>query len=73
MWSEEGTDVAPRYAFTISQEHVGQTSVFVHPYRHLTSNWIGQILPSDVGKRVYVEADVLTVENDKQRDRRLGL
>ena len=35
------------------------------------SNFIGQILPQDVGKRVYRIGDILQVENDEQRNRRL--
>lgn len=40
-------------------------------------DYIGRILPRDVGKRVYRVSDgtghfTLSVENDEQRDRRLG-
>lgn len=34
---------------------------------------IGRVLPQDIGKRVYDTGDgVIQVENDEQRDRRLG-
>jgi hypothetical protein len=37
------------------------------------SGFIGRILPQDVGKRVYlVRADVVQVENDEQRAKRVG-
>lgn len=35
------------------------------------SGFIGQIMPQDVGKRVYRIGDILQVENDEQRDQRL--
>lgn len=35
------------------------------------SNFLGRVLPGDVGKRVYQVGDILQVENDEQRDTRL--
>ena len=37
----------------------------------LTEDFIGCILPIDVGKRVYLVGDCLQVENDEQRDARV--
>ena len=36
------------------------------------SDFIGRILPQDVGKRVYLVGGVLQVENEEQRKRRLA-
>lgn len=38
----------------------------------LKSSFIGRILPGDVGKRVYLVDGILQVENDAQRERRVG-
>ena len=35
-------------------------------------DFIGRILPGDVGKRVYQVGGILQVENDEQRARRLA-
>ena len=35
-------------------------------------DFIGQILASDVGKRVYQVGDILQVENDEQRAERIA-
>ena len=35
-------------------------------------NFIGRVLPQDVGKRVYLVGDILQVENDDQRAKRLA-
>ena len=55
---------------TIKQEHVGKafTQFFGHTW--LSSNWIGRILPQDVGKRVYLVRDILQVENQEQMEAR---
>jgi len=45
---------------------------------HPVSGFLGRILPGDVGKRIYCvrndagDSDVLQVENDEQRARRMG-
>lgn len=36
-----------------------------------TANFIGRVLPGDIGKRVYQVGDILQVENDKQRADRI--
>lgn len=36
------------------------------------ADFIGRILPMDVGKRIYLCDDIVQVENDEQRDARLG-
>lgn len=46
-------------------------------FRAFERNWpvqdfIGRILPQDVGKRVYLVGDILQVENDEQRINRLA-
>jgi len=34
-------------------------------------SFLGRVLPQDVGKRIYLVGDVLQVENDEQRSKRL--
>ena len=35
-------------------------------------DFLGQVLPQDVGKRVYRIKGILQVENNEQRDQRMG-
>lgn len=48
-----------------------------YPFRAFGRTWmvqsfIGQILPQDIGKRVYLVGEILQVENDDQRAARLA-
>lgn len=61
-----------REFYTITADDVGKVSHKIHGRTWLASSWIGQVLPGDVGKRVYLVGDVLQVENDEQRDQRVG-
>lgn len=60
------------YAFTIGEEHVGAVRVKVGGRTFMTVNFMGRILPGDIGKRVYLNGDILQVENDGQRAARLA-
>jgi len=55
----------------ISENDVGKP-LFTAFGRHWpVASFMGRILPSDVGKRVFLRDDVLQVENDQQRTERL--
>jgi hypothetical protein len=58
------------YVGTITKADVGKPMF----KGYLVQNFIGQIQPRDVGKQVfkYPGTNVLQVENDKQRNERLG-
>ena len=64
---------------TIGAEDVGKATIKAFGQTWLVSSFIGKIFPGDVGKRVYRAATnagdsfILQVENDEQRDKRLGL
>lgn len=58
---------------TIEPRHVGRSLFPAFGRRWLVQNFIGRILPDDVGKRVYLCDGILQVENDKQRAKRLGV
>lgn len=71
------TDPRPKHVHTIEEADVGKASHKIAGRTWRVSDWIGSILPSDVGKRVYLvtfgdaASDAfLQVENDEQRDRR---
>ena len=51
---------------------VGQPTFKAFGRVWLTSGFIGHVLPGDMGKRVYQVGDILQVENDEQRDKRLA-
>lgn len=56
---------------TISTEDVGQPWLKIFGQLWIVSEFMGRILPGDVGKRIYLVGRILQVENDEQRDRRL--
>ena len=58
--------------YTITQADVGKPFLRLFGRIRVTSDWIGCILPCDVGKRVFLTAgvDVLQVENNEQHDTR---
>ena len=64
--------------YTIKDGDVGESILRAFGQAWLTMNFIGQILPIDVGKRVYrVATDagdsfILQVENNEQRDKRIS-
>jgi hypothetical protein len=63
---------SPRDPFyTIRRADVGKATICAFGRRWPTSDWIGRVLPLDVGKRVHRRDDILQVENEQQRTRRL--
>ena len=61
-----------RYIGTITEAEVG-VGAFHSPLGRAAKTALGRILPQDVGKEVYEVARlVYQVENDEQRDARLG-
>lgn len=72
----QGNDTM-RHVHTIGPEDVGRHSHKIAGRSWLVSDWIGRVLPSDIGKRVFLTEDctgrgILSVENDVQRDRRIS-
>ena len=63
--------MAQRKFIELSKEHIGQPWLKAFGNIWLVSDFIGRILPQDVGKRVYLIGGILQVENDEQRTRRL--
>ena len=57
---------------TLTSGHIGKRIINAFGKSWFVSDFIGQILPQDVGKRVYDKGHYLTVENDKQLQKRLG-
>ena len=56
----------------IRESDVGRPTFNAFGQKWLCQNFIGEILPQDVGKRVYLIGDILRVENDEQRNARLA-
>lgn len=56
---------------TLHEGDVGATAIPAFGRLWLVVDFIGRILPGDVGKRVYLVGDVLQVENNEQRDARM--
>ena len=66
-----------RMHYELTKEDVGQPIIHAFEQVWMVDAFMGQILPGDVGKRVFVvkdstdKFDFLQVENNEQRDDRL--
>jgi hypothetical protein len=60
------------HIYTIKASDVGRATLKIHGSVVSVSSFMGQVLPMDVGKRIYYRRGVLQVENNEQRDRRLA-
>ncbi len=58
--------------YTIQPEDVGKPTIEAFGRRQTVADFLGRILPGDVGKRVYLRGGVCQVENEEQRARRLA-
>jgi hypothetical protein len=58
--------------YTIAADDVGKSTINPFGRVHRVTDFIGRIMPQDVGKRVYERDNVLQVENDEQLARRLA-
>lgn len=58
--------------YELQASDVGRYQIKAFGRSWLTSGFIGRVLPGDVGKRVYLRGDILQVENDAQRDKRVA-
>ena len=52
--------------YTITTEDVGKAHIRAFDQMWPVQDFLGRILPGDVGKRVYQRAGILQVENDEQ-------
>lgn len=66
-----GDAMARHYVFTITAEHVRNPRT-LGPFWRKLHQALGELLPCDVGKRVYDFGDFYQVENDEQRSKRIG-
>lgn len=57
--------------YEISAPDVGHATIRFQGQVWQVSNFMGRILKQDIGKRIFRRGDILQVENDEQRDRRL--
>ena len=60
-----------RQYYELSIYDVGNATIHAFGKTIWAVDFIGRILPRDVGKRVFMVGDVPQVENDEQRERRL--
>lgn len=58
--------------YTITQADVERPTIEAFGRQWLVVNFMGRILPGDVGKRVHCRDGILQVENDEQRAARLA-
>jgi hypothetical protein len=58
--------------YELKQSDVYKPSIRAFGRAWMTCDFIGSVLPGDVGKRVYLRGDILQVENNEQRDARLN-
>jgi hypothetical protein len=62
-----------REYYTLVDRDVGKNWLLAFEQTWLVSDFMGRILPTDVGKRVYQQGDVLQIESNNQRSRRFGI
>ncbi|MGH8896708.1 MAG: hypothetical protein ACRDZ4_06705, partial [Egibacteraceae bacterium] len=62
----------PRAFYTLKRRDVGRFSIRAFGRTLPVSDFIGRVLPHDVGKRVYCVGGICQVENDQQFARRTG-
>lgn len=60
-----------RNFYVIAQHDVGQSTIRAFQRTWIVADFIGAILLTDVGKRVYHDGDILQVENEEQLADRL--
>lgn len=58
--------------YTITSQDVGKRTISVGGYKWLITDVMGHILPTDIGKRVYVIDGILQVESESQCNSRLA-
>lgn len=58
--------------YTLTQKDVGRPFLKIFGHIWPVSDFIGRIFAKDVGKRVYLVGDILQVENEEQREKRLN-
>ena len=58
--------------YTITEADVGRFAIHAFGQVQVVADFLGRVLPIDVGKLVYRRGDVLQVENDAQRSARLA-
>lgn len=56
-----------RHYYTLTEGDVEQHMLRAFGKLWRVSDFMGRVLPRDVGKRVYQVGDILQVENDEQR------
>lgn len=57
---------------TLARADVGRPTINAFGKVWPVSGFIGRILPTDVGKRIYLFGGVLQVESNEQQDKRLA-
>ena len=59
--------------YTLQDSDVGKSFLRAFGRVWLVTDFMGRVLPGDVGKRVYLwrDGEGVSVENDEQRERRL--
>ena len=53
---------------TIAESDIGTSTIEAFGRKWPVDEFIGQILPLDVGKRIYLRGDILQVENREQME-----
>ena len=56
--------------YVLQAGDVGRPTIQAFGRTWMVSNFLGQVMPQDVGKYVYLRGGTLQVENDEQRDKR---
>jgi uncharacterized protein affecting Mg2+/Co2+ transport len=70
---EQPAMTAGAWFYELTAHDVGRATISAFGRSWLVTDFMGRVLPRDVGKRVYLRVDILQVENDQQRDSRIGI
>jgi hypothetical protein len=59
--------MSARPFYTLTAADVGKRTICAFGRTRMVSDFLGRVLPGDVGKRVYLIDGILQAENDEQR------
>ena len=57
---------------TLRADHIDKPELQAFGRRWNVVDFLGRIMAQDIGKRVYLVGDILQLENEEQRDKRLS-
>lgn len=72
-YQERKGRIMAREFITLKYEHIAKPWIHAFGKTWIVCDFIGHIMPQDIGKRVYLVDGILQVENDEQKNKREDL